>query len=773
MSQNSIPRPSALLRVLATVCASTLVLTSGGAVAVSGAEVSRSVISQETPGGGSDLAVQNSKETGKAKESDSALPSTVLSDPGAQAITGKEAAYRSASGANRIKAGIELARDLVPQTGLNAPPEQLARADAIVAELQVDPALDNTHRAALLGLRIEIGRARGDWQALDVLSREIDLLEVTPQVRSDIWANLGLSFLLLNRFKESEAAYQSSLDLAGDTPTPQRFENLQKLGIARVQQGRFADAIETFGQAETVASRLNMGEDPKFLMRFGGIFLYTSDWQRAVTYLRRALAAAEAKPDDATPMASIYLNLGTAYNGLGNFEEAYRWFETAYAWSQDHGDPNTNALNNMGTVLREWGRFEEALEKFELHDQLSIAAGDKEGEAVAAKNIGETLIRMGQRQRAMAPLERAYAIYVETDQRPKRLELYPVMIENLEALGRTQEGLRLMREFKEINDEVTSVESQERIANLESAIDLADKQKELAASERERLLKTAEIEKLEARTARARMLGIGSLLGLLVLAAFLALQIRDSRFKSRANRDLQVKNDEIEAHRQKLEALNEVVRRQSMEDALTGLGNRRFLTEWMADAHERRAPVGGGASVSAPMLCILLDLDHFKRINDQYGHAFGDAVLARFAEVLRECQRESDVLVRWGGEEFLWLCPDTEISAGPMLCERIRAALAARPIAIDGVSVPVTSSMGFAALPLWPEIDTDWPLTMRVADVALYQAKHAGRDGWHGYAAGERPASVVEAAAAVAALESSRDPGSAFVAVTAQGGSRI
>lgn len=770
MSQNSNSRACALLRVLAILCVAALVLTSGGAVAVPGMLVPRLVISQETAGGGSDPQSQNSKASGTAKQSDSALPSRAVADAGAQAIAGKEAAYRSASGVARIKAGIELARDLVPQTGLNVPAEQLARADAIVAELQGDPALDNAHRAALLGLRIEIGRARGDWQGLDLLAREIDLLEVAPQVRSDISAKLGLSFLLLNRFKESEAAYQSSLDLAGDTPTPQRFENLQKLGIARVQQGRFADAIENFGQAETVASRMNIGEDPKFLMRFGGIFLYTSDWQRAVAYLKRALAAAEANPDGAPPMASIYLNLGTAYNGLGNFEEAYRWFETAYAWSRDHGDPNTNALNNMGTVLREWGRFEEALDKFQLHDQLSIAAGDKEGEAVAAKNIGETLVRMGQWQRAMAPLERAYAIYVETDQRPKRLELYPVMIENLEALGRTQEGLRLMREFKEINDEVTSVESQERIANLESAIDLADKQKELAASERERLLKTAEIEKLQARTARARMLGIGSLLGLLVLAAFFALQIRDSRFKARAHRDLRIKSDEIESQRKNLEDLNEVVRRQSMEDALTGLNNRRFLTEWMAAAHDRRASADVGTAETGPMLCILLDLDHFKRINDQHGHAVGDEVLARFAEVLRECQRDSDVLVRWGGEEFVWLCPDTAVSAGPMLCERIRAALEARPIAIDGVKVPVTSSMGFAALPLWPDIGSDWMLTMRVADVALYQAKNAGRDGWRGYAAGRSPASIGEANAAVAALESTRDPGSAFVPITAPDG---
>jgi diguanylate cyclase (GGDEF)-like protein len=152
-------------------------------------------------------------------------------------------------------------------------------------------------------------------------------------------------------------------------------------------------------------------------------------------------------------------------------------------------------------------------------------------------------------------------------------------------------------------------------------------------------------------------------------------------------------------------------------DALTGLPNNRAVQDTI-----RRMVAQASRSVMH-LSAVLLDLDHFKRINDTYGHSRGDEVLASVAAVMRSSLRESDFVGRYGGEEFIILLPDTGRDQARIVAEKVRAAIAA--IVLSKIDQPITASLGIAAL---PDDAGNADALIRAADRALYLAKRNGRN---------------------------------------------
>jgi diguanylate cyclase (GGDEF)-like protein len=168
------------------------------------------------------------------------------------------------------------------------------------------------------------------------------------------------------------------------------------------------------------------------------------------------------------------------------------------------------------------------------------------------------------------------------------------------------------------------------------------------------------------------------------------------------------------------------LRRSGFTDVVTGWHNRRYLQariqEELARARRDRSN----------LVCLMLDIDHFKQVNDTWGHAAGDAVLRELTQRIESQVRASDVAARYGGEEFVILLPNTAEEAGMQLAERVRNAVAAAPFELpQGESVGVTVSIGISSLV--PDADdkdfkTLGDALIARADVALYSAKAAGRD---------------------------------------------
>ena len=160
------------------------------------------------------------------------------------------------------------------------------------------------------------------------------------------------------------------------------------------------------------------------------------------------------------------------------------------------------------------------------------------------------------------------------------------------------------------------------------------------------------------------------------------------------------------------------VQRLATRDELTGLVNRRFLTELLTRELQRRERLGQN-------LCLaLIDIDHFKRVNDTHGHAAGDEVLRAFAGEALNSIRVADSLARWGGEEFLLLLPDTHASMALLSVDRLRERIAALRVSAAGATLQVTVSAGVV------ELRTNETAAEAIAraDHALYLAKSQGRD---------------------------------------------
>jgi diguanylate cyclase (GGDEF)-like protein len=170
-----------------------------------------------------------------------------------------------------------------------------------------------------------------------------------------------------------------------------------------------------------------------------------------------------------------------------------------------------------------------------------------------------------------------------------------------------------------------------------------------------------------------------------------------------------------------LQRSNERLLAQSEQDPLTGLANRRHLQRLMAER------LAAGQALQGQLY--LLDLDHFKRINDRYGHAAGDAVLMEVARRLQAVVREHDLVARWGGEEFLVWAPPTSASGLDALAQRILAVLAQEPAWMQGQPITLTCSIGFASFPMPPAgFNLGWEQALDLVDSAMYIAKTQGRN---------------------------------------------
>lgn len=189
-----------------------------------------------------------------------------------------------------------------------------------------------------------------------------------------------------------------------------------------------------------------------------------------------------------------------------------------------------------------------------------------------------------------------------------------------------------------------------------------------------------------------------------------------------------------------LEQANAALQEASMVDPLTGLKNRRFLGLSMPDelarvSRQYRAADHERASINKTLLFYMVDIDHFKSVNDTYGHAAGDLVLQHCSSALRKACRDADFVVRWGGEEFLIVARNSDRSYAELLANNLRKAVSELRIDVgNGVILQKTCSIGFAAFPAIESAPQahPWEAVVKMADQCLYAAKLSGRDAWVG-----------------------------------------
>jgi len=177
---------------------------------------------------------------------------------------------------------------------------------------------------------------------------------------------------------------------------------------------------------------------------------------------------------------------------------------------------------------------------------------------------------------------------------------------------------------------------------------------------------------------------------------------------------------ELEDREKQLSQMNDKLLHISLTDGLTGVDNRRALEQRLHEMFEH------SLRLHEPIACVMCDIDHFKKVNDTYGHAAGDAVLKQFAEILKDAAREIDRVGRYGGEEFLMLLPGTVLDSAVTFAERVRQRVEENTFSFEGGTLKRTVSLGVASWP-HPKIEGREAM-LKAADDALYVAKEMGRN---------------------------------------------
>jgi diguanylate cyclase (GGDEF)-like protein len=232
----------------------------------------------------------------------------------------------------------------------------------------------------------------------------------------------------------------------------------------------------------------------------------------------------------------------------------------------------------------------------------------------------------------------------------------------------------------------------------------------------------------------------------------------EANYSSHLKREVEEQTRVLADKNARLEDMNNMLLEASLTDSLTGLRNRRFLFEQVTKdiAMVRRRYLNLQEGVENikifDLAFLMIDLDHFKAINDSCGHQAGDQVLLEIRDVFLGVVRDSDIVIRWGGDEFLIIARDSDPEKAKTLADRIRTAVADSVFSLpDGQVVRTTCSIGFACYPFvrsHPDRIT-WEQVLTLADSALYEAKKSERNSWFGYLATDTSVEVRDLYSAV------------------------
>ncbi|MDR7299568.1 diguanylate cyclase (GGDEF)-like protein [Pelomonas aquatica] len=348
---------------------------------------------------------------------------------------------------------------------------------------------------------------------------------------------------------------------------------------------------------------------------------------------------------------------------------------------------------------------------------LARATGNIGAESIARSNIGLAKIAMGRVAEGRTDVQAGIALLERQGALAYASGSWNELAGYLEKAGDLAGAFGAYREHRRVGEQVLRDETRKLLLEAQERQDAEQRARDIELLNRDNALKAEQVHQHNLALMLWAALGgcVATSLGLLYQAF---------RRVRRTNEAL--------AHS------NASLKRQSETDPLTGLANRRHF---QAAIKSLSGPGGLTASV------FLVDVDHFKRINDSFGHSAGDAVLVEIARRLREAVRDDDLIVRWGGEEFLIVARTREGLFAPQLAQRLLDLIGGRPVAHAGRDIPVTASVGFVSLPVPPHgLRLSWERAIDLVDTVLYLAKGHGRNKAYGV---ER----IDAADAIAAAQ--------------------
>jgi diguanylate cyclase (GGDEF)-like protein len=493
--------------------------------------------------------------------------------------------------------------------------------------------------------------------------------------------------------------------LPPDTPPLERVRFLEFASGVKEDAGKLDESVALQLQAlALVDSAGELWRRAEVRTGLASSYISAGQYDRARTLNMEALALAQQSRDDLT--LSDVMNTESFLRAqakddageLAALRAAIDYAHRAHARRDE-----IFGLANIADYYLKHADYATALQISQRALALALEIHSETSEALARTNIGLALIALHRKDEGLKYVHQALAMAQRTDSTADIADTYKELGTYLERSGELKDAFAAYREHRHLADDAFHQDQQRAIVELQERFDNDRRSRDLALLNRQNRLKD---EQLLQRQLVQRLWATGAVLALVSLGA-VALLVRRGR---RANRLLASTNERLKV--------------QSECDPLTGLANRRHFQQAM-----RQLAADGRLAGTV----FLLDIDHFKRINDVHGHAAGDAVLVEIARRLRAVLRESDLIVRWGGEEFLAVVRSLSPEQIDMLVRRLLDAVAAEPITLDHAQVHVSASIGFATLPLEPGgLSLSWEHAIELVDTTLYLAKAHGRNRAYG-----------------------------------------
>ena len=425
---------------------------------------------------------------------------------------------------------------------------------------------------------------------------------------------------------------------------------------------------------------------------------------RAHALVDEALLLAE-RAQDWFALGRAHTTAGIVLDSLGDLQGERHSFELALDCARRAGAKieEVGALANLADFYLKIADYKTALAQAERALPLARELHDTNSETVALANIGLAQISLQHLELGKRYVAEAIAI----DQRRGSVTGVSDTVGELgvylEKAGDLAGAVAAYHQHRRLATTILRDDQQKAILAMQEQYDADHRSRALALLGRESDLKAEQLRRRDLQQQLWWLLAAAFMLSFAVVALLYRRVRRTNRLLSKSNEQLKV---------------------QSERDPLTGLANRRHFQAAM-----RQLADDGKLSGTV----YLIDIDHFKHINDRHGHGAGDAVLVEVARRLRETLREPDLIVRWGGEEFLVVVQALEPAQVDALAQRMLGVLHRTPVDAGTQRVAVTGSIGFATFPIGPaSLRVSWERAIDLVDTAMYLAKAHGRNRAYG-----------------------------------------
>ncbi|WP_333014103.1 GGDEF domain-containing protein [Vibrio vulnificus] len=540
------------------------------------------------------------------------------------------------------------------------------------------------------------------------LPEVLELAEQTDQqwIKAEAKLTQGRGLMTQNQFRQAEAYFLEAQEMA-DEIGYQSLEGraLKWLGNVAYEFTDFTVALNQYHRALEI---FEQNEEPlqasMVLNNISTVYMDTKDWQRAEQFNRQSNRLYDSNHFKNTLFEAILLTNASVIDGaMGRKESELKNIRLAYEKAGVAGASylKIKTLVNMTEVLLRQEHTQLAMETGLECLKFSQQNGTESQIAHCQDILAEVFLVENELKAATSYIQLALKQFEEDKETIAIIEALKTLSRIQQHSGDLKSALQTYQTASQLEQKYLTESFNSDVAIVRGRLDEKLASQELMLLEAQNALQLTQLEAQKLREW-AYMLAV-------TLFSFLAYLLwRKLKASQRLQQALTQQNVQLET--------------QSMIDPLTRVNNRNYLDKWWQSISNK------SDTMNTPKCLAVVDIDHFKQINDTYGHQVGDDVLSKVADMLSCCTRGDDLLLRWGGEEFVLVLNLTCQQAHQTLT-RLQEAISRAEIAASDEIVAVTVSIGAVCVSSAHELQQNWEPYLFQADEALYDIKRGGRNG--------------------------------------------